>query len=126
METMMQKLRIKAPKPTTVIGALSGGNQQKVVIARQLVGDNVVTILEEPTQGVDVGAQAEIHKLVFDIANDGGACLVVSTDLEEIRTLCDRIIVMHSGVVSAEFRRGVTAADLLAAASGDSQEVSKS
>ncbi len=121
MESLMVKLRIKAPKPTTPIGALSGGNQQKVVIARQLVGNNIVTILEEPTQGVDVGAQAEIHKLIFDIAADDGACLVVSTDLEEVRTLCDRVIVMHQGKAFAEFPRGVAAAALLAAASGDSE-----
>lgn len=123
MKEMMQKMRIKAPVPSTRIGALSGGNQQKVVIARQLVGDSTITILEEPTQGVDVGAQAEIHKLIFDIADEGGACLVVSTDLEEIRALCDRIIVMHNGVVSAELPGGCTSADLLAAASGDTDTV---
>ncbi len=124
MTKMMEKLRIKAPRPETSIGALSGGNQQKVVIARQLVGDAKITILEEPTQGVDVGAQAEIHRLVFEIAEGGRACFVVSTDLEEIRTLCDRVIVMHNGVVSAELRRGCTSADLLAAASGDTEAIS--
>lgn len=125
MDALMQRLRIKAPSNATPIGTLSGGNQQKVVIARQVVVQNAVTILEEPTQGVDVGAQAEIHKLVFDIASEGGACLVISTDLEEVRSLCDRIIVMHKGRISAEFRRGAASADLLAAASGDVQNLNE-
>lgn len=123
MRQMIDKLRIKAPGPATNIGTLSGGNQQKVVISRQLVGDAKITILEDPTQGVDVGAQAEIHRLVFDIAEEGGACLVVSTDLEEVRTLCDRILVMHNGTVSTVLKRGCSSADLLAAASGDTDSI---
>lgn len=125
MNQMMTRLQIKAPGPHTAIGSLSGGNQQKVVISRQLVGDAKITILEEPTQGVDVGAQAEIHRLVFNIAESGGACIVVSTDLEEVRTLCDRILVMHGGTLSAELKRGCTSADLLAAASGDTEAINE-
>lgn len=120
MLEMMETLSIKAPTPETVIGALSGGNQQKVVIARQLIEDMSVTILEEPTQGVDVGAQEEIHRLVVDIARNGGACLVISTDLEEIRHIADRILVMYGGHVGTELSKGAPAAELLAAASGDS------
>ena len=123
MHELMTTLRIKATSPETRIGTLSGGNQQKVVIARQLVETPAVTILEEPTQGVDVGAQEEIHRLVLKVARDGASCLVVSTNLEEIRTLCDRIIVMHAGRVGAILDRGTPASDLLAAASGDADPV---
>ncbi len=116
---LIDRLRIKAPGPETVVGALSGGNQQKVVMARQLVEDSEVLIAEEPTQGVDVGAKAEIHSLVLRHVADGHAALVLSTDLEEIRYLCDRIIVLRHGVSDAEFSGDVSAATLLAAAAGD-------
>lgn len=116
---LMQQLRIKAPAPATRIGSLSGGNQQKVVIARQLVRQAVVNILEEPTQGVDVGAQNEIHRLVLDLVRAGTACLLISSDLEEVRRLSDRVVVLHGGRIAAVLGRGARAADLLAAASGD-------
>lgn len=120
---LMGKLRVKAPAPETRIGALSGGNQQKVVMARQLVEDPKVLILEEPTQGVDVGAKDEIHRLVLELADSGAASLVISTDLEEIRTLADRILVLHNGVVGAELPGGASSADLLSAASGAGADV---
>lgn len=115
---LMKKLRVKAPGPETRIGALSGGNQQKVVIARQLVESPSVLVLEEPTQGVDVGSKDEIHRLVLELAAEGTASLVISTDLEEIRTLSDRIIVLHQGQVWKEFPGDTPTATLLAAASG--------
>lgn len=115
---LMQKLRVKAPNPETRIGALSGGNQQKVVMARQLVESPSVLILEEPTQGVDVGSKDEIHRLVLELAAEGTASLVISTDLEEIRTLSDRIVVLHQGHVGRAFPADTSAAALLAAASG--------
>ncbi|MCL6424165.1 sugar ABC transporter ATP-binding protein [Brachybacterium sp. JHP9] len=115
---LMKKLRVKAPAPETRIGALSGGNQQKVVMARQLVESPSVLILEEPTQGVDVGAKDEIHRLVLELAAEGTSSVVISTDLEEIRTLSDRIIVLHQGRVGHEFPGDTSTAALLAAASG--------
>ncbi|MDF9277431.1 sugar ABC transporter ATP-binding protein [Arthrobacter sp. EH-1B-1] len=118
----MRKLRVKAPYPETPIGSLSGGNQQKVVLARQLVEKPSVLVLEEPSQGVDVGAKGEIHRLVFDLARDGAAVLVISTDLDEIRTLSDRVLIMRQGAVAAEFQRGIAASRILAAASGDEPE----
>lgn len=115
---LMKKLRVKAPTPETRIGALSGGNQQKVVMARQLVVPPTVLVLEEPTQGVDVGAKDEIHRLVLELADEGTSSLVISTDLEEIRTISDRVIVLHQGRIGQVFEAGVSAAELLAAASG--------
>lgn len=115
---LMAKLRIKAPSPTTRIGALSGGNQQKVVMARQLVEDPTVLILEEPTQGVDVGAKDEIHRLVLELTAAGTSVLLISTDLEEVRTLSDRVLVLHNGRLAQEFPAGATTARLLSAASG--------
>ena len=123
MTGMMDRLRIKAPTPETVIGALSGGNQQKVVMARQLVENPRVLIAEEPTQGVDVGAKAEIHQLILEHAVAGNAVLVLSTDLEEIRYLCDRIIVLRRGVTETELPGDVPAATLLSAASGETSTV---
>lgn len=122
MLAAMRRLRVKAPYPETPIGSLSGGNQQKVVLARQLVENPHVLVLEEPTQGVDVGAKGEIHRLIFDLARRGAAVLVISTDLDEVRTLADRVLVMRQGTVGAEFSRGVSTARILAAASGDVAE----
>jgi rhamnose transport system ATP-binding protein len=115
----MRALRIKAPYPETPIGSLSGGNQQKVVLARQLVEGPTVLVLEEPTQGVDVGAKGEIHRLVFELARGGAAVLVISTDLDEVQTLSDRVLIMRQGAVAGEFPGGVSGAQILAAASGD-------
>jgi rhamnose transport system ATP-binding protein len=118
----MQRLSVKAPSPRTLIGALSGGNQQKVVMARQLVESPELLVLEEPTQGVDIGAKGEIHSLILELARDGAAVLVISTDLDEMRTLSDRVIVLRNGEIAGTFGRGARTASLLASASGDTTE----
>jgi rhamnose transport system ATP-binding protein len=115
----LKRIAIKAPGPDTVVGALSGGNQQKVVLARQLVRAPRVLVLEEPTQGVDVGAKEEIHRLVLELADGGSAVLVISTDLPEVLQLADRVLVVRRGSVVREFGRGASQADVLAAAAGD-------
>ncbi|AZA13222.1 sugar ABC transporter ATP-binding protein [Corynebacterium choanae] len=115
-------LRVKAPGPDTLISNLSGGNQQKIVMARQLVENPLVLLAEEPTQGVDVGAKADIHSLIVDHVDQGNAALIVSTDLEEIRLLSDRIIVMRKGRTVCELPGDVSAAELLDAASGNDGE----
>jgi rhamnose transport system ATP-binding protein len=116
---LIKRISIKAPGPATTVHNLSGGNQQKVVLARQLVERPRILLLEEPTQGVDVGAKDEIHRIIVDLADAGGAVLVVSSDLPEVLQLADRIHVMRGGRVTAEFPRGARQADLLAAAAGD-------
>jgi rhamnose transport system ATP-binding protein len=121
-EDFLRRIAIKAPDVGTAVGALSGGNQQKVVLARQLVRAPRVLVLEEPTQGVDVGAKEEIHRLVLELADGGSAVLVISTDLPEVLQLADRVLVVRKGAVVREFGRGASQADVLAAAAGDEGE----
>jgi rhamnose transport system ATP-binding protein len=116
---LIKRIAIKAPGPHTPVNALSGGNQQKVVLARQLVERPGVLVLEEPTQGVDVGAKEEIHKQILALADQGTAVLVVSSDLLEVLELADRVLVVRAGSIVAEFGRGASQADVLAAAAGD-------
>ena len=118
-EHYISQIAIKAPGPDTVVGNLSGGNAQKVVLARQLVEEPRVLVLEEPTQGVDVGAKEEIHRLVLELSESGSAVLVISTDLAEVLELADRVVVVRRGSVVREFARGASQADVLAAAAGD-------
>lgn len=94
---------IKAPSPETPGRALSGGNQQKVALARWLATNPKLLILDEPTQGVDVGAKAEIHKLIRRLAAQGLAVLMISSDLPEVLGMSDRIAVMHGGTIVATF-----------------------
>ncbi|GAA4984927.1 sugar ABC transporter ATP-binding protein [Kineococcus glutinatus] len=118
-EHYISEIAIKAPGPDTLVGNLSGGNAQKVVLARQLVEKPRVLVMEEPTQGVDVGAKEEIHRLVLELAAAGSAVLVISTDLAEVLELADRVVVVRRGSVVREFAAGATQADVLAAAAGD-------
>jgi rhamnose transport system ATP-binding protein len=115
----IRRISIKAPGPSTAVNNLSGGNQQKVVLARQLVERPRILLLEEPTQGVDVGAKDEIHRIILELADGGSAVLVISSDLPEVQQLADRILVVRGGGITAEFGRGARQADLLAAAAGD-------
>jgi len=95
-------VHVKAPSVLAVVGSLSGGNQQKVVIARWLLNRPKVLILDEPSRGVDVGARAEVHRVIRDLADQGTAVLVVSSDNEELVALCDRVLVMAEGEVTGE------------------------
>jgi rhamnose transport system ATP-binding protein len=93
------RLGIKTPSIETPVGNLSGGNQQKVALARWLAAEPVVLILDEPTQGVDVGAKAEIHRLMVELAGRGLAIIMISSELPEILGMSDRIAVMHGGTI---------------------------
>ena len=93
----VQQLGIKTPRSKPRVGNLSGGNQQKVALARWLAAKPAVLILDEPTQGVDVGAKAEIHRLMSELAGRGLAILMISSELPEILGMSDRIAVMHGG-----------------------------
>ena len=113
----VERLRIKTPDVETAVGALSGGNQQKVALARWLATGPSILILDEPTQGVDVGSKAEIHALMQDLAEGGMAIVMISSELPEILGMSDRIAVMRAGTIRATFdRREATAAKILAAA----------
>ena len=88
------------------VGNLSGGNQQKVALARWLAAEPKVLILDEPTQGIDVGAKAEIHRLMGTLAEQGLAILMISSELPEILGMSDRIAVMHAGTLGGTLERG--------------------
>lgn len=97
---MAAKLRVKTPNLHEVVENLSGGNQQKLLIARWLLTKPRILILDEPTRGIDVGAKAEIHRLITGLAAEGVAVLMISSELPEVLGMADRIMVMHEGHVS--------------------------
>lgn len=101
-ETWIERLRVKAATPDVPIATLSGGNQQKVLFARGLRLEPRVVILDEPTQGIDVGAKEEIHSLIDRSASDGAAVIVASTDTDELVRVATRVVVMRSGRIVAE------------------------
>ncbi len=101
-ERAIRDLAIKTTGAETPVGRLSGGNQQKVVIARWLASRPKVLILDEPTRGVDVGARAEIHRLIRNLAREGMAVLVISSEPEELPDMCDRALVMAEGRIVGE------------------------
>jgi rhamnose transport system ATP-binding protein len=101
----MGQLRIKAESAHSSAGTLSGGNQQKVALARWLATNPAVLILDEPTQGVDVGSKQEIHKLMVELAERGMAILMISSELPEILGMSDRVAVMHAGRIRGVLSR---------------------
>lgn len=115
----VDKLGIRTPGLRQRVRNLSGGNQQKVIIARWLTRQPKVLILDEPTRGVDVGAKAEIHALMSQLARQGVGILMISSELPEIMGVSDRILVMHAGRVTAEFSRDQATQDsIMHAATG--------
>jgi rhamnose transport system ATP-binding protein len=116
----IETLRIRTPHSRQLVRNLSGGNQQKVVVAKWLATKPRLLIVDEPTRGIDVGARAEIHRLLDSLARDEGmAILVISSDLPEIFRISDRICVMREGYLVAEFpRRNATEEAILGAAIG--------
>jgi rhamnose transport system ATP-binding protein len=118
-EMFVKRLGIKTTTLDAAVGELSGGNQQKVAVARWLATEPAVLILDEPTQGVDVGAKAEIHRLMSELAARGLAIVMISSELPEILGMSDRIAVMHAGSVVAELERSeATQEKILALALG--------
>jgi ABC-type sugar transport system ATPase subunit len=101
----IDELRVKTPTQTAIVGNLSGGNQQKVVLAKCLLTNPTLLLLDEPTRGIDVGAKAEIHALMDALARRGTAVLVVSSELPELIGMCDRILVLCEGRLTGEFHR---------------------
>lgn len=104
-QTYVERLRIKTASVDADVGTLSGGNQQKVALARWLSTEPSVFILDEPTQGVDVGSKAEIHGLMQDLVERGLAVIMISSELPEVLGMSDRIAVMHSGTIRAVLSR---------------------
>jgi rhamnose transport system ATP-binding protein len=100
-----QQLRVRSAGIDQLVKALSGGNQQKVVIAKWLVTNPTILILDEPTRGVDIGAKAEVHRIVSDLASKGLAIILISSELPEVLAMSDRVLVMHEGHLTAMFDR---------------------
>ncbi len=116
---MIERLRIRTPSPAHDVGLLSGGNQQKVLLARWLLTEPRVLLLTEPTRGVDVGAKAEVYKIIAEAAEQGMGVLILSTDVEEVSGICSRSIVLRRGQLVSELEgRGLTQEALLEAATG--------
>jgi ABC-type sugar transport system ATPase subunit len=106
-------LRVKAPSVEALVAGLSGGNQQKIVLAKWLAADCRVLMVDEPTRGVDVGAKAEIHGLIDELANKANAVLLISSDLPEVINLSTRILVLRGGRIIGEVSREQASQELL-------------
>ena len=110
---IFQKMRVKTPSLETPIESLSGGNQQKVVLAKWIICDPEILILDEPTRGIDVGAKYEIYKLMTELVRQGKTVLMVSSELPELIGMCDRIYVMHQGTLTGELERSDFSQELI-------------
>ena len=101
-EAYIEKLNVRTPSVRQIIRNLSGGNQQKVIVARWLLRNSDILIFDEPTRGIDVGAKSEIYKLIRLLSSQGKSIILISSELPEILRLSDRILVMCEGRVSGE------------------------
>jgi ribose transport system ATP-binding protein len=119
-ERYIKDLNIKTPSPRQRVEQLSGGNQQKVVLAKWLYNDADILILDEPTRGIDVGAKYEIYLLMLEMVQRGKAIIMISSELPEIFALSDRIIVMYEGEVRncVENKPGLRPEDIMQFALG--------
>jgi len=101
---MIDRLAIRCSSSRQLVSNLSGGNQQKVALAKWLVSGAKILVLDEPTRGVDVGARQELYRIIKELAAEGVAIVIVSSDLPEILTICERVIVMHEGKITGELK----------------------
>lgn len=99
----IQEMDIKTPNRDTPVGSLSGGNQQKVIIAKWLLGDPNVLIMDEPTRGIDIGAKADVYKLMDAFVKQGKAIIMISSEMPELLGMSNRVIVMHEGQITGAF-----------------------
>jgi simple sugar transport system ATP-binding protein len=118
-EKYIQLLGIVTPSPEQLVKNLSGGNQQKVILARWLATNPQVLILDEPTRGIDVGAKTEIQKLVMQLAEEGKSCVFISSELEEVLRVSDRIVVLRDRTKVAEYSSGVDDQTLIHTMAGE-------
>jgi D-xylose transport system ATP-binding protein len=118
---LVKELDIKTPSLETKVVSLSGGNQQKVIVAKNLIAETEILIMDEPTRGIDVGAKHEIYNLMERLTENGVSIIMVSSELMEILGMSDRILVLHAGRVTGEFDntgRDVSQEDIMVAATG--------
>jgi rhamnose transport system ATP-binding protein len=117
-----KQLQIRAISVEQTASGLSGGNQQKVVIAKWLATSPTVLLLDEPTHGVDIGAKAEVHRLISQLAVQGLAIVLISSELPELLGMADRVLVLHEGRVAADFGRAELSQErIMAAATGHAE-----
>ena len=100
VRSMCEKMRVKTPALDTKVFSLSGGNQQKVILAKWMVREPDILILDEPTRGIDVGAKSEIYQLMMELVKQGKSIIMVSSELPELIGMCDRVYVMHEGYMT--------------------------
>lgn len=105
VQSWIKRLEIKTPSPKTIVNLLSGGNQQKVILAKWLSNDPKLLILHEPTRGIDVGSKAEIYQLMNDLCQQGLSIIMVSSDLPELMGMSDRILIVHEGKINGEMTK---------------------
>jgi rhamnose transport system ATP-binding protein len=118
-QRFLDQLRIKATSPGQVVRSLSGGNQQKVVLAKWLAAEPKILLLDEPTHGVDVGTKADVHRTISNLAAQGLTILLISSELPEILGMSDRVLVMREGLLVSEFSRAeATQERIIEAAAG--------
>ena len=106
MAPLLHRLAIRPAGAEVPVTGLSGGNQQKTILGRWLLTRPRILLLDDPTRGVDVGAKAEMYRLMDQLCRDGMAMILTSSELPELLTVCDRILVLAAGRVTAEFPRG--------------------
>ena len=105
-EELCEKYMVKTPDSTYTIGTLSGGNMQKVVVAREFSGSPRLLIASQPTRGVDIGSTQYIRTKIAELRDDGKGILLISAELDEIMAMSDRIVVIYEGEIVAQFKRG--------------------
>ena len=105
MEELFSRMGIKAPGTEVLLQQLSGGNQQKVVLCKWLMRKPKILILDEPTRGIDVGAKAEIYKIMVSLAKEGIAIIMISSELPELISMSDRVLVLAEGKLAGELAR---------------------
>ncbi|MBC3760913.1 sugar ABC transporter ATP-binding protein [Quadrisphaera oryzae] len=126
VERVSRSTDVRAADPTAAVGALSGGNQQKVLFAKWLLREPRVLLVDEPTRGVDVAAKTQLHHLVVDLARQGRAVVVVSSEVEEVLALSHRVLVLRHGRVVGEFGRDAPREAVVALAFGDDEPTDQS
>ena len=114
-EEVMQRMTVKAASSETPIGTLSGGNQQKVVIGRWVYAASQILLLDEPTRGVDIEAKQQIYRIVRELAAEGKSVVFISSEVEELPLVCDRILLLQYGTFSQEFHAPVNVDELMSA-----------
>jgi ribose transport system ATP-binding protein len=123
VQELTRRVDLRSARPNQEVRFLSGGNQQKVVLAKWLATNADVLIFDEPTRGIDVGAKAGIHELMRELARAGAAILMISSDLPEVIGMSDRILVMRNGTLVGELPASPTEAQVMLLATGETDVV---